>query len=147
MVVTETARLRAECKALIERIAKLERAIETKEPEIDWSKIPIGTPIIVKKEGGFTRQGLSNFVRAYAEMDGHTISLDPDAKAILPWRPWQGGECPLKDNDMVVVHFSDGECNAGAAVEFDWEHGIGRGDIILYAVIDPPEFAEEAGDE
>ena len=56
----------------------------------------------------------------------------------IPWIPWHGGECPLKDDELREweVKFRDGATPAvSKPSNFRWEHINTVGDIIAYRVL------------
>jgi hypothetical protein len=70
---------------------------------------------------------------------------DPSAPSLLNWIEWEGGECPVDGDKLVVSLWRNGEIEAEVARNLVWRHdapepGDMDSDIIRYAVIEKPEF-------
>lgn len=51
------------------------------------------------------------------------------------WVDWEGGECPVDENELVRVKFRNGEVDEDSASEYNWHHYWGTSDIVAYKVI------------
>lgn len=55
------------------------------------------------------------------------------------WVEWNGGECPVADDDLIDVRIRDGRVYYDAdGFDFRWEHGGGfspANDLIAYRVV------------
>ena len=66
----------------------------------------------------------------FSEMYGETPKPLPKG-----WQGWEGGECPIPNETMVVVMFRDGTIEAAfPANMFGWKHFDWCGDIVAWRV-------------
>ena len=66
----------------------------------------------------------------FSEMYGETPKPLPKG-----WQGWEGGECPIPNETMVVVMFRDGTMDdTYPANLWDWEHHTSGGDIVAWRV-------------
>ena len=66
----------------------------------------------------------------------------PDANG---WIEWKGGECPVGEDDLIDVKFSDGDSVFGVDSDWDWSYDADICNIIAYRLHKPeikPEFCE-----
>ena len=64
----------------------------------------------------------------FSEMYGETPKPLPKG-----WQGWEGGECPIPNETMVVVMFRDGTIEAAfPANMFGWKHFDWCGDIVAW---------------
>jgi len=60
------------------------------------------------------------------------------------WIEWDGGECPVVDDVLVVIRFRDGsERKATPAVQWAWGHINCQNDIIAYRVVTAKDEAPD----
>lgn len=65
----------------------------------------------------------------------------PDADG---WIEWKGGECPVGEDDLIDVKFSDGDSLFGVGNAWDWRYDPDICNIIAYRLHKPePEIQSE----
>lgn len=66
-------------------------------------------------------------------------TASPKAKADDGWIKWYGGECPIKDDEVVIeVKYRDGKSDEdNDAWGWRWDHSGADFDIIAYRIIKP----------
>lgn len=72
-------------------------------------------------------------------MRGPELTLEPvEQPAEIPWTPWNGGECPLKDEEVEEWEYTLRYGGINKKLVFPstyrWTHTGGNGDIIAYRV-------------
>lgn len=146
-----------EIKLLKERLASLEAAREAEKKyataqakkKIDWSKVPVDTPVRVSMDGAV-------YMRCFSHVDGDKyLCFDDGASSVTEigaitgwncakiafdkceWKPWFGGECPVPGSVLVEVILRNGDktmCGGSAAL-LRWNHIKNDGDIIAYRMV------------
>jgi len=138
-------------KELEEKYEELGQEIERlkKEENIDWSKVPVDQPVLVR-DGPFEDWEKRYFAdpgRAYyscstsrvvdAKCSWTEMKLDPDADPILNWHPWYGGGLPVDENLHIAYMMRNGEWAIDRAGSLHWSHDDLECDIIWYAIVTP----------
>lgn len=71
------------------------------------------------------------------QLRAHMADMHREKPKPLPkgWQGWEGGECPIPNETMVVVMFRDGTIEAAfPANMFGWKHFDWCGDIVAWRV-------------
>lgn len=120
------------------------QAAKCEEPEIDWSKM-IGRLVEVYMGGEWRGPYvLTKFRPDLLEpfFIGGQIGVNKARPYQGPTRPnwieWSGGECPVKDDVVILVEMRCGDIDACKhASDYRWSHSGMNGDILRYTVIEP----------
>jgi hypothetical protein len=65
---------------------------------------------------------------------------DPSAPSLLNWIEWEGGECPVDGDRLVLTEEKCGDIEVGKASDCYWDDVNHAYHVIRYAVIEKPEF-------
>lgn len=69
---------------------------------------------------------------------------DTDAKSLINWIEWSGGQCPVNTEQKGLVLYRNGTIGSGINLyKYSWHHEPYNTDIVAYALIEPPEYFSE----
>ena len=126
--------------------AEIEKLKKKKEEEVDWSKVPVGQPVLVRDHDDaiwysrfFVKPGYAKSRYNSRPFRWKQMQLDPDAKPVFNWRAWRGGECPVDAEVRVHIVCRDGTRYTYDSSLFSWDHKNEDSDIMWYAVAQPDD--------
>lgn len=119
------------------------QAMKCEEPKIDWSKM-IGRLVMVRDNdiedwhGPVALDGLGEYgnfvVTGFVPWNQCKLY---DGPTCPNWIEWKGGECPVKDDVVILIEFRDGYIDStNIASDYRWDQEDSGGDIIRYTIIE-----------
>ena len=121
--------------------------------EVDWSKVPKGTMVEVRNNEklgwmlGYFRSYHASEIDPFSTQDSFGDIIGDyeqcrlyEGPGAMVWHDWKGGkECPVPEDKIALCVFRNNDIVAlyRFGKKF-WRHEGDGGDIIKYAIIDPP---------